>query len=168
VFWGGALGGAVAVLAWARRRGFWEGRTLDQAAAPLAAGYAIGRIGCQLAGDGDYGIAWDGPWAMAYPDGTVPTTETVHPTPVYETIAMGIVAVLLWRWRHRWRPGTLFALWAVAAGLERFLVEFIRRNPDAVAGLTQPQLIALAMMAGGGIWLLRARGRAPATAPQRA
>ena len=55
----------------------------------LAAGYAIGRIGCQLAGDGDYGKDWDGPWAMAYPNGTVPTTATVHPTPIYETIVMG-------------------------------------------------------------------------------
>ena len=64
----------------------------DLAPPRLAAGYAIGRIGCQLSGDGDYGIPWDGPWAMAYPDGTVPTTEEVHPTPVYETIIIGIVA----------------------------------------------------------------------------
>ncbi len=91
VFYGGALGGALCVLLWSRHKGFWEGRTLDMGAAPLAAGYAIGRIGCQLAGDGDYGIAWDGPWAMAYPNGTVPTDVPVHPTPVYETIVMGIV-----------------------------------------------------------------------------
>ena len=56
---------------------------------PLALGYAIGRVGCQLSGDGDYGIESDLPWAMAYPDGTVPTTEEVHPTPIYETLAMG-------------------------------------------------------------------------------
>ena len=163
VFFGGALGGAIAVLAWARRRGFWEGRTLDMGAAPLAAGYAIGRIGCQLAGDGDYGVAWDGPWAMAYPNGTVPTDVPVHPTPVYETLAMGLVCVLLWRWRHRFRPGTLFALWAVLAGAERFLVAFIRRNDEVLVGLTQPQLIALAMVAAGGVWIALHRG--PATAP---
>jgi phosphatidylglycerol:prolipoprotein diacylglycerol transferase len=98
----------------------------------------------------------------------VPTTETVHPTPVYETIVMGIFTVLLWRWRHRWRPGTLFAVWAVGAGLERFLVEFIRRNSDVVLGLTQPQLIALAMIAGGGAWILLHRGEAPAPAPRAA
>jgi phosphatidylglycerol---prolipoprotein diacylglyceryl transferase len=167
-FFGGALGGAIGVLAWSRHKGFWEGRTLDMGAPSLAAGYAIGRIGCQLAGDGDYGVAWDGPWAMAYPDGTVPTTEPVHPTPVYETIVMGIFAALLWRWRHRWRPGTLFAVWALGAGLERFLVEFIRRNPDVVLGLTQPQLIALAMVAGGGLWILLHRGAAPAPAPRAA
>jgi phosphatidylglycerol:prolipoprotein diacylglycerol transferase len=138
-------------------------------AAPLAAGYAIGRIGCQLAGDGDYGIPWNGPWAMAYPHGTVPTTVKVHPTPVYETIVMGIVAILLWRWRHRFRPGTLFALWAVLAGLERFLVEFIRRNDAVVAGLTQPQLISIAMVVAGGAWIATHNGFEPArAAPQRA
>jgi phosphatidylglycerol---prolipoprotein diacylglyceryl transferase len=167
VFYGGALGGAIAVLAWSWRRGWLDGRTFDMGAAPLAAGYAIGRIGCQLAGDGDYGIPWDGPWAMAYPDGTVPTDVPVHPTPVYETIAMGIVCVLLWRWRHRFRPGTLFALWAVFAGVERFLVEFIRRNDEVFAGLTQPQLISIAMVAAGGAWIASHRGFAPAPAPPR-
>jgi phosphatidylglycerol:prolipoprotein diacylglycerol transferase len=165
VFYGGAIGGAVCVLFWSWRRGWLDGRTFDMAAAPLAAGYAIGRIGCQLAGDGDYGIPWDGPWAMAYPNGTVPTTEEVHPTPVYETIVMGIVTVLLWRWRHRFRPGNLFALWAVLAGAERFLVEFIRRNDDVVAGLTQPQLISIAMIVAGGAWIATHRGPAPAPAP---
>ena len=120
---------------------------------PLAAGYAIGRIGCQLAGDGDYGKAWDGPWAMAYPDGTVPTTEEVHPTPVYETLAMGLVAWFLWRRRHSVPAGRPVRALPVLAGAERFLVEFLRRNDRVAAGLTLPQLIALAMMVGGGVWL---------------
>ena len=102
-------------------------------AVPLALGYAIGRIGCQLSGDGDYGKAWDGPWAMAYPHGTVPTHQTVHPTPIYETLAMGLVAYLLWRLRDRYRPGILFAIYLVCAGVERLLVEFIRRNADVGA-----------------------------------
>jgi phosphatidylglycerol:prolipoprotein diacylglycerol transferase len=156
VWYGGAIGGAIAVLLWAWRRGVFDLTTLDVAAVPLAAGYAIGRIGCQLAGDGDYGRAWDGPWAMAYPHGTVPTTTPVHPTPVYETLAMGLVALLLWRLRHRWRPGTLFALYLVLAGVERFLVEFVRRNPDEALGLTQPQLISIVIiLLGGGYLALR-------------
>jgi phosphatidylglycerol:prolipoprotein diacylglycerol transferase len=134
-------------------------KTLDVAAAPLAAAYAIGRIGCQLAGDGDYGEAWDGPWAMAYPEGTVPTTEEVHPTPVYETLTMGLVAWYLWRRRDSMAPGGLFALYLLLAGTERFLVEFVRRNDTVAAGLTLPQLVALAMMIGGGAWLLRLRQR---------
>jgi phosphatidylglycerol:prolipoprotein diacylglycerol transferase len=158
VFFGGVAGGAIGVLLWAWRRNWLTLQMCDVAAVPLAAAYAIGRIGCQLAGDGDYGIPWDGPWAMAYPDGTVPTTEEVHPTPVYETIVMGVVALLLWRWRHRWKPGTLFALWLVLAGIERFLIEFIRRNDEVLAGLTQPQLISVAMVASGGLWLWLRRG----------
>ena len=154
-----------AVLIWAWRRNFLTLQMFDVAAVPLAIGYAIGRIGCQLAGDGDYGIPWDGPWAMAYPDGTVPTTEEVHPTPVYETLAMGLVALLLWRWRHRWRPGTLFGLYLILAGAERFLVEFVRRNDDVLVGLTQPQLLSVAMMAGGATWIWLVNRRAESAAP---
>jgi phosphatidylglycerol---prolipoprotein diacylglyceryl transferase len=169
VWYGGAVGGAIGVLIWAWRRNFLTLQMCDVAAVGLAAGYAIGRIGCQLAGDGDYGIPWDGPWAMAYPHGTVPTTQEVHPTPVYETIVMGIVTILLWRWRHRWRPGTLFGLYLVLAGAERFLVEFIRRNDDVLVGLTQPQLLSIAMMVGGAVllWALSRRAE-PAPAPARA
>jgi phosphatidylglycerol---prolipoprotein diacylglyceryl transferase len=167
VFYGGLIGGALCVLGWARWRGVLDLLTVDSAAVPLAAGYAIGRIGCQLAGDGDYGRPWDGPWAMSYPHGTVPTTVPVHPTPVYETLVMGLVALWLWRNRHRWRPGTLFAVWMVLAGVERFLVEFIRRNPVEWIGLTQPQLVSVALIAGGlafGLWLRRAAGTRQAAA----
>jgi phosphatidylglycerol:prolipoprotein diacylglycerol transferase len=167
-FYGGLLGGALGVCAWAKYKGQLDLVLADAVVPSLAAAYAIGRIGCQLAGDGDYGVAWDGPWAMAYPNGTVPTMEAVHPTPVYETLAMGLVAVLLWRWRHRWKPGTLFALWLVLAGAERFLVEFVRRNDAVVAGLTQPQLLSLLMMAGGAAWLWLRRGAEPAGRAARA
>lgn len=159
VWYGGALGGALAVFAWARYRGFLGLVLLDVAAPALALGYAVGRIGCQLSGDGDYGRAWDGPWAMAYPDGTVPTTEEVHPTPVYEALAMGLGAWLLWRLRDRFRPGVLFALYLVYAGAERFLVEFVRRNEDVVVGLTTAQLESAAMMLAGVVWIFVVRRR---------
>ena len=167
VWYGGLLGGAVCVVGWARHRGELDLTMLDSTAPGLAAAYAVGRIGCQLAGDGDYGSNWDGPWAMAYPHGTVPTTATVHPTPVYETLAMLALAAVLWRLRDRWRPGTLFAVYLIGSGLERFLVEFVRRNPAVALGLTQPQLIALALMILGGGWLLLRRG-ALAAPPARA
>jgi phosphatidylglycerol:prolipoprotein diacylglycerol transferase len=165
VFYGGLLGGAIAVLGWAKWRGTLDAMLVDAVAPGLAAAYAIGRIGCQLAGDGDYGKPWDGPWAMAYPDGTVPTTETVHPTPVYETLVMGGVAWYLWHIRDRVRPGGLFALYLVLSGAERFLVEFLRRNDRVVVGLTVPQLFALAMMVAGSAWLVYLRSsRVPAPA----
>ncbi len=81
VWYGGAIGGAIAVLLWAWYRDFLRLALLDLAAPALALGYAIGRVGCQLSGDGDYGKAWDGPWAMSYPDGTVPTDEHRSPDP---------------------------------------------------------------------------------------
>lgn len=161
VWYGGVIGGAVCVLGWARWRGWLGVTTLDMAAVPLALGNAIGRVGCQLSGDGDYGKPWDGPWAMGYPNGTVPTDpgETVHPTPIYETLAMGLIAWLLWSLRDRVRPGCLFALWLVLAGLERMLVELLRRNDEILLGLTLPQLQSLAMIAGGLAWLLVVRRR---------
>src|SRR5215218_7163581 len=153
VWYGGAIGGAIAVVLWARWRGFLGLALLDLCAPALALGYAIGRCGCQLSGDGDYGKAWDGPWAMSYPDGTVPTEQTVHPTPVYETLAMGLGAWVLWQLRDRVRAGVLFAIYLLYAGAERFLVEFLRRNSSDALGLTTPQLESLAMMAAGAVWI---------------
>jgi phosphatidylglycerol:prolipoprotein diacylglycerol transferase len=165
VWYGGAIGGALAVALWARWRGMLGLRLLDLCAAPLALGYAIGRVGCQLSGDGDYGEAWDGPWAMAYPDATVPIDTPVHPTPIYETLAMGTIAILLWKLRDRFAPGALFALYLLLAGLSRFLVEFVRRNEAVVAGLTQAQLLSLAMIVVGGAWFAAVRGRRAPAAP---
>jgi phosphatidylglycerol:prolipoprotein diacylglycerol transferase len=164
VWYGGAIGGAIAVLAWAWYRGFLTLVLLDVAAPGLALGYAVGRVGCQLSGDGDYGIASDLPWAMSYPDGTVPTDDQVHPTPIYESLAMGMVAWLLWSWRDRFRPGVLFGLYLVLSGLERFLVEFVRRNDEVLGGLTTPQLESLALMAVGSVWVAVLQQRRPATA----
>jgi phosphatidylglycerol:prolipoprotein diacylglycerol transferase len=158
-WYGGALGGAAAVLAWAWRKGLFGLELLDICAPALAIGYACGRIGCQVSGDGDYGKPWDGPWAMAYPKGVVPTDVTVHPTPIYETLAMGVAALVLWQWRDRFAPGRLFALYLVFAGVERFLVEFLRRNPTHALGLTTAQYLSLVMIAVGGIWFARTRGR---------
>ena len=158
VWLGGVVGGAAAVLLWAHRRGFLGLGLADLCAPSLALGNAIGRVGCQLSGDGDYGRATDLPWAMAYPEGTVKTLEEVHPTPVYETLAMGLVALVLWSLRDRMRPGGLFALYLVLAGAERLLVEFVRRNEDVLVGLTEAQLISVAMIAAGVAWLMLARG----------
>jgi phosphatidylglycerol---prolipoprotein diacylglyceryl transferase len=165
VWFGGLVGGALGVILWARWRRWLGWELFDTAAVPLAVGYALGRVGCQVSGDGDYGTPSDLPWAMAYPDGTVPTTDEVHPTPIYETLAMGLAGVVLWRLRDRVAPGMLFGLYLIIAGIERFLVEFIRRNENVVVGLTQPQLIALALVAlGAGIVATRRVAPSPATA----
>jgi phosphatidylglycerol:prolipoprotein diacylglycerol transferase len=161
VWYGGALGGAIAVFVWAWRRGFLTLALLDLAATPLALGYATGRIGCQLSGDGDYGKPSDLPWAMSYPDGTVPTDDRVQPTPIYESITMALVAWFLWSLRDRVAPGILFALYLVLSGLERFLVEFVRRNDEVWAGLTVPQIESLALMVIGATWIAVVSRRRP-------
>jgi len=72
--------------------------TLFDAASPAAAlGYGIGRIGCLLSGDGDYGVPSSLPWAMSFPNGVVPTTQRVHPTPIYEFLGAVVIALILWR-----------------------------------------------------------------------
>jgi phosphatidylglycerol:prolipoprotein diacylglycerol transferase len=159
VWYGGVIGGALGAVLWAWRRNWLGWHLADVACVPLALGYAIGRCGCQLSGDGDYGKPSDLPWAMSYPKGTVPTTVDVHPTPVYETLAMGIVALVLWNLRDRLTGGRLFALYLILAGTERLLVEFVRRNDHIVAGLTLPQLLSIAMMAGGAALMARTRQR---------
>jgi phosphatidylglycerol:prolipoprotein diacylglycerol transferase len=66
------------------------------------------------------------------------------------------------RLRDRLSPTSLFGLYLVLAGVERFLVEFIRRNPEAILGLTQPQLFAAAFAVAGGVllvWRMRPAAR---------
>ncbi len=155
VWYGGAIGGAIGVIGWMRWRHVLELRMLDMCATALALGYAIGRIGCQVSGDGDYGIRSSLPWAMGYPHGTVPTPTgvRVQPTPIYETVAMCLLAYALWRLRDRLRPGVVFALYLLFSGLERFLVEFIRRNKEVIVGLTAPQLESIGLCVVGLAWL---------------
>jgi phosphatidylglycerol---prolipoprotein diacylglyceryl transferase len=155
VWYGGAIGGAIAVIAWMRWRHMLNLVTFDMCVTVLALGYGIGRIGCQVSGDGDYGIASKLPWAMGYPHGTVPTPPgvTVQPTPIYETVAMCLLAYFLWKLRDRVRPGVVLGLYLVFSGLERLLVEFIRRNKEVFAGLTSPQLESIVLMAIGAVLL---------------
>ena len=124
-----------------RWRDVLELRMFDMCATALALGYAIGRIGCQVSGDGDYGIHSTLPWAMGYPHGTLPTPPgvKVQPTPIYETVAMCLLAYGLWQIRDRVRPGVVFALYLLLSGL-RALPGGVRqaqqggvRGPDPAA-----------------------------------
>lgn len=162
-WYGGAIGATLAVAAWARWRKMRPWSVAAAAVPAVALGYALGRIGCQISGDGDYGIPSSVPWAMAYPDGVVPTTQEVHPTPIYETLWMGLVALMLWQLRDRVSERVLVALYLVGAGLERLVVEFWRRN-EAVDGLlTVAQITSVVSIALGIALLALARQRTPAT-----
>ena len=160
VWYGGLAGGALGALAAAWWWRIGPGTLANLGAPALALGYAIGRMGCQLAGDGDYGTASDLPWAMAYPAGTVPIDTPVHPTPLYETVAALVLFSVLWSQRRRFAaPFALAGVWAVGAGASRFLVEYIRRNEPVAAGLTAAQVVSLALVALGVIALSRTRHR---------
>ena len=155
VWYGGLIGGAGAVWLWARREGLPLLLVADIVAPALAIGLAIGRIGCQLAGDGDYGVPTDLPWGMSYPDGVVPTTDRVHPTPVYEMIGLFALFAYLWRRRHS-APfdGYILGQYLVWSGLLRLAIEFVRRNPAWLVGLTTAQWMSIASVVIG-VMLIR-------------
>ncbi len=175
VWYGGFIGGSLAVLANGWRLGVPLRWTCQLTAAALPAAYALGRIGCFLVGD-DYGRPTTLPWGVAFPQGLPPTTagamaqdfgipippgvtpETllaVHPTQLYEVFLMIGAFMVLWRLRTSGKPaGWLFGLYLVLAGIERFLVEFVRAKADHLAvGLTVAQFTALAMLVTGGVLL---------------
>lgn len=161
VWYGGALGGAAAVALYAKWRNIFNFTLMDVCAPALAAGYAVGRIGCQLSGDGDYGKETDAWWGMGYPDGTVPTPPgvEVYPTPILETVSMAILAWVLWRLRDRFVPGVLFAIYLIASSIERFLIEFLRRNEVVALGMTLAQVVSLGLVAIGVAMILALKDR---------
>jgi phosphatidylglycerol:prolipoprotein diacylglycerol transferase len=147
-WFGGFFGGFVVLLFVARRWKIPFLRFLDMCSVPCAAGYAIGRMGCLLSGDGDYGVPTTLPWGMSFPNGIVPTTERVHPTPVYEFLVGMLIAAFLWHMGTKAlggpKPkGEIFSYFLILTGVARFLVEFIRINPRVLYGLTNAQIVSL-------------------------
>lgn len=150
-WYGGMLGGALAVSWVVSRKGIPWLQAADISAPALAIAYGIGRIGCHVAGDGDWGTVTDLPWAVAYtnavigwvyPDTGVPYPPgvRVHPTPIYELIESLIIFGILWPLRKRNYPdGTIFWLYLILSGVARFVVEFWRVNPAVGLGMTEAQ-----------------------------
>jgi phosphatidylglycerol:prolipoprotein diacylglycerol transferase len=139
---------------------------LDVASPAAALGYGVGRIGCLISGDGDYGIPTSLPWGMSFPNGLVPTTQRVHPTPIYEFLAALVIAHFLWRIGRRAvggaRPaGEVFGWYLIATGVARFLVEFIRINPRSFFGLTNAQAASGVSVIAGVLLLVLLAGPAP-------
>lgn len=183
-FYGGLICAALAIWWYAKKHkiGFWH---LNDAAAPaLMLAYSLGRIGCQVAGDGDWGItntspkpvSWlpDWMWAYTYPHNVNESGQPiagcigkycnelatpVFPTPFYETIACLLLFFLIWSLRKKFRiPGTLFAFYLMLNGIERFFIEKIRVNIKMnFFGFhpTQAEVIStLLFITGAVIWIL--------------
>lgn len=183
VYYGGLIGGAVAVLITARVRGLGFWKVLDVTAPAVAIGYAVGRIGCLLVGD-DYGVPTDLPWGMSFPEGPIRTTAadmrhhfdvdipadvpgdtllTVHPTQIYETLLAGLIwwvgSRLLGRGSRL--PGVVGLGVLAALAVERFGIEFLRAKDDRLLGaLTVAQGISIVIAALCLVGLLARRGPA--------
>ena len=163
VFYGGLIGGAAAVTWLFRRMGIRWLAGADAVAPAIAVGQAIGRIGCQLSGDGDWGAQTTLPWGMAYPHAVVgwpyEAGVYVHPTPVYETILYTLTFAILWKLRRRpHRDGTIFGWYLVLSATFRFFVESLRVEPVIAYGLTSAQLMAFVLVPIGVGLLWKQRG----------
>lgn len=190
VWYGGLMGGLLSSYLVSRYYKIDFLTTADMAGPALVIGQALGRIGCHLSGDGDWGLPTTLPWGVQYPNAIVGWNGNtvlkldsqghlvsgfypgvhVHPTPIYEAILYTIIFLFLWSRRKETRaPGQVFFLYLMLAGAARFMVEFIRVNPRVFIGLSEAQLIAIVMMVlGTGLYLYTSRRAAEEKPPQRA
>ena len=177
VFWGGLIGGMLAVMVVIWRKHIPMMRIFDVGGPAVAAAYAVGRTGCWAVGD-DYGKPWPGGFlAVEFPEGAPPSTVgimqrdfgvqfpagtdpgsivAVYPTQLLEVGLAMVMFGILWRLRdHKHAEGWLFGVYCVLAGLERFIVEFFRAKDDRFlyGGLSLAQLIALGFMVLGAVWM---------------
>ena len=177
-FYGGLICGGAAVLYIAHKNGIKILHMLDVGGPGMMLAYSVGRIGCHLAGDGDWGIPnlnpkpfnWlpDWLWAYTYPNNVAlegdpiqgcigkycnELAQPVYPTPIYEVILAFLLFIVLWKIRHRIKlPGMMFGIYLMLNGLERFFIELIRVNSKyTVAGIsfTQAELISSILFVAG-------------------
>lgn len=177
VWYGGFLGGVIAVALMGRYRNVPVRWTLHVTAPALAAAHALGRAGCFMVGD-DYGRPTTAWWGVQFPDGLPPTTAgmmntmfgvpmpegmdpatvlAVHPTQLFEVVLLFAMFMVLWSWRTKaWGTGWLFGAYLVLAGVERFLIEILRAKDDRLLGsFTVAQLTSVILVVVGVTLILR-------------
>jgi phosphatidylglycerol---prolipoprotein diacylglyceryl transferase len=166
-WFGGFLGGFVALLFLGRRAKIPLLQFLDACSPAAAFGYGIGRIGCFFSGDGDYGKPTSLPWGMSFPNGVVPTTARVHPAPLYELILWCAIGALLWHigtaLKNPRPRGEIFCDYLILTGVARFLVEIIRINPPWILGLSNAQVASVVSVIAGALllWSIKSRSQTP-------
>ncbi len=163
-WFGGFLGGFAAMLLLGRRGKLPLLEFLDACSPAAAFGYAIGRIGCFLSGDGDYGKPTSLPWGMSFPNGVMPTTERVHPAPLYELLVWCAIGAFLWHMGTKAlkgpkAKGEIFCNYLILTGLARFLVEIIRIDPPWIFGMSNAQVASLASSLAGAVLLWRVKSQ---------
>jgi phosphatidylglycerol:prolipoprotein diacylglycerol transferase len=155
VWYGGLIGGFLAVTWWINRKGLPFLLVADLMGPLLLMGQGFGRVGCFLAGDGDYGPPSDVPWAIAFPNGVVPTEVPVHPTMVYDFLLLFTLFFILWSLRKKnFERGTIFGLFAIFMGSERFFTEFWRTDPKILLDTFSMAQILSAFLFLAGIGLI--------------
>ena len=189
VFYGGFIGGVISTWIVSRRYGVPFARATDLCVPALALGQAFGRLGCQVSGDGDWGLPSMMPWSMAYPRAIVGWNEhtvlkldahynlvsgyfpgvRVLPTPVFEAAAFFVLSAVLLALLHRAHPDSRITAWyLILAGLERFIVEFWRINPRVLWCFSEAQLISVVMIIVGAVIWIALGERESAVEPQEA
>ncbi len=165
-WFGAVITGAIALALLSRRYRVPFLLMLDCVAPAVAIGYGVGRIGCLISGDGDYGTPTSLPWGMSFPNGIVPTTQRVHPTPIYEFLGAMVIFWVLWKIGEgaiagRRAPGRIAAYYFILTGIARFFVEFIRLNPRTIYGLTNAQAVSIVSVIAGIVMLIALRSAPP-------
>jgi len=163
-WFGGFIGGFGALLVLGHRAKLPLLEFLDACSPAASFGYAIGRIGCLLSGDGDYGRPTSLPWGMSFPNGVVPTMERVHPTPIYEFFVWCAIGAFLWHMGTKAikgpsARGEIFCNYLILTGVARFLVEIIRINPRSFLGMSNAQTASVLSILAGAVLLWRIKNQ---------
>lgn len=171
--YGGLIFGVLAGVVFLRKRSVPIAPMLDALAPAMILGYGIGRLGCQIAGDGDWGIlanmalkpdflpTWL--WAQTYENnivGTLIPSPGVYPTPIYEAITAFLIFSILWTIRKfDYSKGFMFSVYLLLSGFSRLLIEKIRINSEYhLLGIsfTQAELISVLLVLAGLVGILQA------------
>ena len=165
-FYGGFIFSTLALILLAKHDKIKISTLADSLGPALSLAYAVGRLGCQLSGDGDYGATTTSLFGMSYETGVVPTVrgEFAYPTPLFESVAAILILLVLTKVETRKllaAPFRRFGLYLVLTALARFFVEFLRINPTVFVGLSEAQAISLLLMAFGLILMLLVRVAPP-------
>ncbi len=166
-WFGGFAGGLTAGLVLLHRRRIPIVSVLAAATPALAVAHAIGRVGCFLVGD-DYGVPSDLPWAVTFPNGLPPTTTAVHPTQLYEMLALVPIAWALVRWRRQRQPDAfVLGAYLMATGSVRFLVEFLRMRESLFGPFAVAHVFAFMAVCVGVVLLFGASSSRGGGRPSR-
>lgn len=170
--YGGLILGAIAGAVFLKKRAVPIIPMLDALAPSIILGYGIGRLGCQVSGDGDWGTAanmaikpnWlpDWFWAQTYENnvvGTIIPAPGVYPTPLYEALAAFLIFAFLWSIRKtHYKTGFLFSAYLLLSGFERLLIEKIRINSEYHLwgmSFTQAEFISTALIIAGVVGIVK-------------